>query len=104
MVDVNAGELLYDCLDEKCGNDRRINDAGKCEQHLPLTDLGADFLDLLLDKRICKRFRCDTLHSIGVNVSWPFFSILFLTCPAITADLFFIDANGFKQSVKGLIA
>ena len=25
MVEVNAGELLYDCLDEKCGNDLGYN-------------------------------------------------------------------------------
>ena len=46
------------------------------------------------------------IRSIVSGETFPglFFSVLFLTCPAISADLFFIDANGFKQSVKGLIA
>ena len=67
VVDVNAGELLPNCLDEKCGNDRRINAAGKCEQHLLVTDLCADFLDLFFYKRIRKHFGCNTLHSFGAN-------------------------------------
>ena len=41
------------------------------DANLVYVDATDRFLDLQLDKRICKRFRCYTLHSIGVNVSWP---------------------------------
>ena len=68
VVYVNTDELLADSLYQKCGYDRGIHTAGECEKNLLFAYLCANFLYLLLDKRVCELEVIDTSHRIGTKV------------------------------------
>ena len=68
VVDVNAGELLADGLDEQRSHNGRINAAGQRQQHLLIAYLSADLGYLLMDKSIGQRFGSNAFHGFGTDV------------------------------------
>lgn len=68
MVHVHADELLADCLDEKGGDDRAVDAAGKSQQNLLVTDLLADCGNLLVDERLGKLGGSDAHHVVGTLI------------------------------------
>ena len=74
MVDMDAGKLLADGLDQQCGYNRGIHTTRQSEQNLAIADLCAQRSDLFLDERFSQRAGCDALHirrtDIGRIIHW----------------------------------
>ena len=67
VVDMDAGELFADCLDQQGCYDRGIHAAGQGQEHLAVADLRTAGCHLLIDKCFCLRLGCDSLHRIGTS-------------------------------------
>ena len=62
MVNVDADQLLSDCLDEQCGDNGAVNAAGQCQQYLFISDLRANGCDLFFDEGACELGGRDACH------------------------------------------
>ena len=69
VVHVDADELLSDGLDQEGCDDGAVDAAGEGEENLPVADLSAKLLYLLIDKGLSKLGGGDALHGFGSDVS-----------------------------------
>ena len=82
VVHVHAHELLADGADEQCGNDGRIDAAGKGQEDLAVAYLLAHGRDCFLDERISQLGRRDALHVVGSFVGSEIHGCSFSAMPA----------------------
>jgi hypothetical protein len=68
MVDVHAGELLADGLDEKSRHNGAVHTAGEGEEHLLVANLSSDLSYLLVNESGSELGGSDSLHCFGTYV------------------------------------
>ena len=69
MVDVNRHELLANGLNQQRCHYRRVNTAGKCQQHLLVTNLSPKLLNLFVNEFLCQSGRRDSLHRLWSHIT-----------------------------------
>ena len=65
---MDAGELISNGLDQQRGNNRRVNAAGKSQQHLAIAHLGTHGLNGFFDECVGQFGSVDARHIVGALV------------------------------------
>ena len=68
VVDMDAGKLVADCLDQQSSDNGRVNTAGESKKHFLRTDLAAQSGNLFIDECFCEFRRSDTLQGFRSEI------------------------------------